>query len=162
MVRGHGKLLAVCISERKGERKHTVARADCVPDHGIAHDAHAGPGLRQVSLLSEDDIGTMRSSTFEPQPGDFGENLIVSGGVLEGVQVGDRLEIDHGPSLEVTMIGKTCHDEGCAIRRAVGTCIMPTRGVFTRVVTGGELHPGQTVQRVFTHRNASTAPEEQQ
>ena len=142
-----GIITAVCISACKGERKHAVAQVQCRAEYGIEGDAHAGPGPRQVSFLAAADIATMRTDTFEPQAGDFAENVIVDGPVLTGVRVGDGLEVVDGPCFEVTMIGKQCHDSGCAIRRATGTCIMPTKGVFGRVVTGGTLRPGQLLRR---------------
>ncbi len=38
--------------------------------------------------------------------------------------------------LELTQIGKECH-HGCAIFQAMGDCIMPREGVFTKVLHGG-------------------------
>ena len=40
--------------------------------------------------------------------------------------------------LEITQIGKVCH-KGCAIMEQVGECVMPTKGIFTRVTKGGEI-----------------------
>jgi MOSC domain-containing protein YiiM len=147
MDRLEGTITDVCISAEKGERKRPVACAQCRVDHGIEGDAHAGRGPRQVSFLAAEDIDTMRSESFEPHAGDFAENVVVEGPVLSGIQVGDRLEAADGPCFEVTLIGKKCHNAGCAIRRATGTCIMPTKGVFGRVITGGTLRPGQRLRR---------------
>ena len=36
---------------------------------------------------------------------------------------------------------KECHS-GCAIFKKMGECIMPKQGVFTRVLHGGVIHPG--------------------
>ena len=43
--------------------------------------------------------------------------------------------------LEVTQIGKECHDK-CAIYYQVGECIMPKNGIFTRVLKGGKVKVG--------------------
>ena len=43
--------------------------------------------------------------------------------------------------LELTQIGKECHS-GCAIFKKMGECIMPKQGVFTKVLHGGVIHPG--------------------
>ena len=51
-----GKVLAVCISERKGTQKRNVGSAVFVKDWGIEGDAHAGKWHRQVSLLSNEKI----------------------------------------------------------------------------------------------------------
>jgi len=54
--------------------------------------------------------------------------------------VGARLEIG-AAVLEVTQIGKECH-HGCEIRAIVGDCVMPRRGIFARVLVGGEVRRG--------------------
>ncbi|NIQ88338.1 MAG: MOSC domain-containing protein, partial [Deltaproteobacteria bacterium] len=42
-------------------------------------------------------------------------------------------------------IGKECHDR-CAIYHQVGDCVMPREGVFTRVLRGGTIRPGDEVR----------------
>ena len=46
--------------------------------------------------------------------------------------------------LQVTQIGKECHND-CEIRRLVGTCVMPTQGIFAIVLTEGTIRPGDTI-----------------
>jgi MOSC domain-containing protein YiiM len=90
-----------------------------------------------VSLLAEEEIDTMRGKGLELRYGDFAENITTSGVDLAVLPVGTRLRL--GPTvLEITQIGKECH-HGCAIRQAVGDCVMPRRGVFARVLEGGEI-----------------------
>jgi len=69
-------------------------------------------------------------------PGDFAENVTTRGVVLHELPLGTLLEIG-GVVLEVSKIGKECHT-ACEIRRLVGDCVMPRKGIFARVVTGGE------------------------
>lgn len=131
------RVLAVNVSERQGEQKRPVERALLREDHGIVGDAHAGDWHRQVSLLAEEEIDTMRGRGVELGYGDFAENLTTRGVDLAALPVGARLEV--GPALlEVTQIGKECH-HGCAIRQAVGDCVMPRKGIFARVLRGGEI-----------------------
>ena len=146
-ARVQGAIVAVCISAACGERKQPMPQAFCRRNHGIEGDAHAGSGERQVSLLSTTDIDGMRALGVALQHGDFAENVVVSGNVLDGIAVGDTLRIANGPVLRVTVIGKQCHNSACAIKRQTGTCIMPTRGVFTRVTASGTLAPGQRITR---------------
>ena len=47
-----GKIIGICISEKRGTAKHEVETAKLVEDWGIEGDAHAGHWHRQVSLLS--------------------------------------------------------------------------------------------------------------
>ena len=132
---------SVCVSRNKGERKTPVERATLVADHGIEGDAHAGSG-RQVSLLSLDALTRMRQKLPTINPGDFAENFNVEGLETLPVALGRRIRLGATVVLEVTAIGKTCHDAGCAIKKAVGTCVMPREGVFARVVVGGEVAAG--------------------
>jgi MOSC domain-containing protein YiiM len=74
-----GKILAICVSERKGTAKHSTLCAQLQKDHGLVGDAHAGPGHRQVSLLADTDVENMRHHDLELPPGAFGENLLVEG-----------------------------------------------------------------------------------
>ena len=56
---------------------------------------------------------------------------------LASLPVGTRLRIGDAV-LEISQIGKECHT-GCAIREKTGECVMPKRGVFARVLKGGEI-----------------------
>ena len=53
---------AVCISEKKGVRKHEVPYIDLKCGYGIVGDAHAGNWHRQISLLAEESVDTMRDA----------------------------------------------------------------------------------------------------
>jgi MOSC domain-containing protein YiiM len=127
----------VNISERTGVQKTPVARALLKEGHGIQGDAHAGDWHRQVSLLADEDIQTMRGRGVELGFGDFAENITTRGVDLGSLPIGARLELGSA-LLEITQIGKECH-HGCAIFQAVGDCVMPRRGVFARVLRGGEI-----------------------
>jgi MOSC domain-containing protein YiiM len=141
-----GTIKAICISKNKGDRKRPVESAELRADHGIVGDAHAGPWNRQVSLLTAESIEVMRRKIPELADGDFAENFVVSGLGLAEVNVGDRLLAGREVKLEVTQIGKECHDD-CPIRRKTGDCIMPRQGIFCRVVAGGVLRPGDRISR---------------
>ena len=134
---GEFAILSVNISERTGVQKTPVARAVLREGHGIQGDAHAGDWHRQVSLLADEDIQTMRGRGIELGFGDFAENITTQGVDLGSLPIGAQLEL--GPALlEITQIGKECH-HGCAIYQAVGDCVMPRKGVFARVLRGGEI-----------------------
>lgn len=141
------KIDAICISDEKGVRKRPVARVVLEGDFGIVGDAHAGSGLRQVSLLPSESIARVRAQLPELADGDFAENIITSGLDLITSRVGDRFRLGRAVILEVTQIGKECH-HGCAIREVTGDCIMPREGVFCRVVIGGHLEPGEDICRL--------------
>ena len=46
--------------------------------------------------------------------------------------------------LELTQIGKECHN-GCEIFQKMGECIMPTNGIFARVLHGGSIRIGDEI-----------------
>lgn len=139
-------VVAVCISEKKGERKTPVAEVHVRENHGIAGDAHAGEWHRQVSLLAEESIAKMRALGLDVTAGDFAENITTSGIELVTLPVGIRLQVGK-TILEVTQIGKECHTR-CAIYHQAGDCVMPKEGIFARVITSGTIRPGDQVQRI--------------
>ena len=138
-----GKLVAISQSERKGMRKGNVPSARLVVEHGIEGDAHAGPWHRQVSLLAAESIERMVALGLEVGPGDFAENLTTSGIDLLALVPGDRVRIGE-VELEITQIGKECHDR-CAIYEQAGDCVMPREGIFARVLHGGTINVGDEI-----------------
>lgn len=130
-----GKILAICISKKKGTLKNEVEEAKFIEDFGIENDAHAGKWHRQVSLLSFERIDEFRNKGANVNFGAFGENLVVEGIDVEKLPVGQKIKIGD-VLLEVTQIGKKCHDK-CNIYYQVGDCIMPKNGIFTKVLSGG-------------------------
>jgi len=139
-----GRVIAVCTSERKGTRKREVGQALLRADWGIEGDAHAGPWHRQVSLLAWESIHKMRDKGLNVGPGSFAENITTRAIDLAGLPVGTRLSLGEA-EVEVTQIGKICHTP-CAIYRQVGDCIMPREGIFVRVLKGGMVKVGDTIE----------------
>lgn len=137
-------VISVNISERKGERKRPVPEIRLRKRHGIVGDAHAGDWHWQISLLAEESVDTMRQSCpVTLDSGVFAENINTRGIDLKALPVGTRLEIGEA-ELEVTQIGKECHND-CAIKKAVGRCVMPTEGIFAVVIREGTVRPGDAV-----------------
>jgi MOSC domain-containing protein YiiM len=141
------KILAVCISATTGVRKTPVTGAEAVAGHGLRCDAHAGGWHRQVSLLAAESIAMMRAKGLDLGWGDFGENVVTEGIELKTLPVGARLRTGAGVLLEITQIGKICH-EPCAIYATAGECIMPAEGIFCRVLNGGMVRPGDSIDVV--------------
>jgi molybdenum cofactor synthesis domain-containing protein len=135
------EVVSVNVSAEKGTAKRPVPKAQ-INESGVAGDAHAGTGHRQVSLISAEMLDEFAFETGRKvEPGAFGENLTVRGLDLRQVGLLDKFLIGK-VALEVTQIGKECHGAGCAIYREVGKCIMPRAGVFCRVIAGGEVQAG--------------------
>ena len=139
-----GKVLGICVSEKRGTQKKEVNEAVLKENWGIEGDAHAGDWHRQVSLLSFEKIEAFRERGADVDFGAFGENLIVEGYDLRRLPVGTRFRIGEAV-LELTQIGKECHSH-CEIYKKMGDCIMPREGVFTEVVKGGRIRKGDAVE----------------
>ncbi len=139
-----GKIIAVCTSPEKGMIKHDVGEGLLLEELGIEGDAHAGFMHRQVSLIAVEDIRTMMKKLPDLVPGSFAENLTTEGFDLSALKVGDRLKVGE-TILEVSQIGKECHTK-CEVFRKTGDCIMPKKGIFTRVIKGGKVKTGDTVR----------------
>lgn len=141
-----GKVLAVNISKNKGEIKKPVEEALAIKDYGLENDAHAGSGKRQISLLGIESVNKMKAYGIEGLCfGKFAENLTTEGLELFTLPVGTKIQI--GETIhEVSQIGKKCHAaDGCEVARLVGTCIMPKEGIFTMVIQGGIIKPGDAI-----------------
>ena len=86
------QVTAVNISEKKGVRKHEVPYIDVKYRHGIVGDAHAGDWHRQISLLADESVDTMRAiCQLELDAGIFAENINTRGIELKTLPVGTRL-----------------------------------------------------------------------
>lgn len=139
------QIVAVCTSKEKGERKTDVGQAELQEGFGLVGDAHGGDWHRQVSLLAIESIDKMRAAGLDVGPGDFAENLTTQGVNLYTLPVGTRLRVGDSVLLEMTQIGKECHDR-CAIYHQAGDCVMPREGVFATVVTGGMVKTGDRLE----------------
>lgn len=133
-------VVAVSTSTTKGVKKTNVPQARVLENFGLEGDAHAGDWHRQVSLLALESIDKMRQRGLDLKPGDFAENLTTQGIDIPNLPVGTRLRVGTEVILEVTQIGKACH-HGCAIKQAVGDCVMPREGIFARALRGGIIKP---------------------
>ncbi len=136
-------VIAVCISEKRGTKKVEVPYIDILPDLGIIGDAHAGNWHRQISLLAQESIDKMKSLGVRIKPGDFAENIVTEGVVVNTIPVGTKVMIGQ-TIIEITQIGKKCHND-CEIKRITGKCVMPTEGVFAKVIKGGRISCGDDI-----------------
>jgi MOSC domain-containing protein YiiM len=144
-----GKILSINISKEKGTIKTPIKSAELLVNHGILGDAHAKNWHRQISLLADESIESMRKTLGENafnvlKPGVFAENILTTGIALKSLPIGTKLRI--GETIhEVTQIGKECH-HGCEIRQIVGDCVMPREGIFTKVIQSGEIYVDDLVE----------------
>jgi MOSC domain-containing protein YiiM len=138
-----GKVLSVNIADKKGQKKANIGCGLL-----IEADAHAGSEIRQVSLLAAESIEKIRAKGLNVQYGDFAENLTTEGIDLPALPIGTKLKIGADVLMEVTQIGKVCHDR-CHIFFTVGDCVMPREGIFASVIAGGEVKIGDSIEVVM-------------
>lgn len=139
-----GEVVAVCISARTGTPKHDIGTGSLWVDWGVEGDAHAGPWHRQVSLLAIESIDKMRAKGLKVHPGSFAENITTRGIELFTLPVGTHMRLG-GALVEVTQIGKVCHDH-CAIYYQAGDCVMPREGIFVKVLEPGQVATGDAIE----------------
>jgi MOSC domain-containing protein YiiM len=134
------------MSERKGTAKKPVDSALLIEGHGFENDAHAGNWHRQVSLIALERIEDFRRRGAIAPFGCFGENLVVHGIDFPSLPAGTRFACGNA-LLELTQVGKECRTP-CQIFHTMGECIMPTQGVFARVLRGGLVRAGDSLDVV--------------
>ncbi len=134
-----GRIVAVSISKKKGIPKSNVNSAKLIENYGIEGDIHAGKWHRQVSFLALESIDKMRAKGLPGlRPGAFAENITTEFLTLPEIEIGTRIKIGKSAELEITQIGKECHDK-CAIFVKVGDCVMPREGIFAKVIKSGDI-----------------------
>lgn len=141
-----GRVIAVCISEKRGTQKKNIKEGNFIENFGIENDAHGGNWHRQVSLLSYEKIEEFNEKGANVIEGAFGENLVVEGIEFTSLPIGTRFKCNE-VILELTQIGKECHNH-CEIYKKMGDCIMPRNGVFAKVIVGGKIKCGDEMKIV--------------
>ena len=138
------KIVSIATSKKKGTRKASVSEAYLKKEHGLDGDAHAGKWHRQVSFLASEEIDKARQSGLDVTFGDFAENIATTGIDWKNIPVGTRVRLGSDALVEITQIGKECHNR-CAIYYKAGDCIMPREGVFARVLKEGKIKCGDQI-----------------
>ncbi len=116
--------------------------ASIIADRGFAGCAHGRPGSkRQLLLVDRETLDAMNL-----RPGLIRENITTEGININGLPVGQRLRI--GPALlEVTAVCTPC-DQLEKIRPGLRREIYGRRGMLCRVVEGGDIHVGDTIEKL--------------
>jgi cyclic pyranopterin phosphate synthase len=146
-----GRIFSINYSKVKGTSKMPVAEALLIEGFGLDKDAHAGSDARQVSLLSLESIkkqkecAKIKKTISFLKAGDFAENITTEGINLAGLKIRDKIKIGQEAILEISKIGKECH-RYCSIYYKIGDCIMPREGVFARVLKGGAIAVGDSIE----------------
>lgn len=139
------KVAAVCLSERRQVRKTKQDSVLLIENFGIDGDAHAGPGSRQISILSELSLTRMEAEGISTCAGCCGENIDVGGAVeLHTLFPGVKLKLGDFAVVRITEIGKDNSDDHA--NNVIQKNIFPLEGIFAEVLTGGTVKPGDLVE----------------
>ncbi|OGC91662.1 MAG: hypothetical protein A2W25_13265 [candidate division Zixibacteria bacterium RBG_16_53_22] len=144
-----GRVFKISISPQKGQKKMNIPVATIRQGCGIDGDAHS-ESTRPLSLLPLESFAKLWHPRLQLNPGDFAENITTVGLDFSQFAVGSRLMLGNSIEIEITQIGKICHN-GCIIRELAGDCIMPREGVFAKIISGGELKEGDPIRMVSSY-----------
>jgi MOSC domain-containing protein YiiM len=145
----NGSIYSISISPERGQLKKEVSEANLVENYGIENDGHAGDWGRQVTCLSlQSVLQSNNTNNLNMGPGDFAENLLIDGLDLSGLHVGSRLRLGGDVILEVTQIGKEDHPS--IVSKTFGVSLLPSEGLFCRVIKGGKIRKGDPVEIVIS------------
>ncbi len=137
-----GKVEAVCIGKIRTQPKKEQPAIYLKPGTGVVGDAHAGT-QKEVSLLASEDVEKFsRETGIKAPPGSFAENIDTRGISLVDLAPGTRLTIGE-TEIEIIAIGK---DPSLSHTYSYkGHSLLPTRGVFARVIRGGKIRKGDLI-----------------
>jgi MOSC domain-containing protein YiiM len=125
-----------------------VERVTLVPFRGIDGDRKGGTGRRQLNIMAAETLAELQTEGFKTDPGAMGEQIVVAGIDLAAVTVGSRWQI--GAAIVEVTLPRT----GCARFEAIQgkpkASVEGRLGVMARVVSGGEVAVGDTVELLPT------------
>ena len=140
-MRENGKIYSIAISSERGQLKKEVPEASFVAGYGIENDGHAGDWGRQVTCLSFESLQKVNiEKGLNMGPGDFAENVLTEGLDLSLLSAGSRIKLGEDVLLEVTQVGKEDHPS--IVSRTFGVSLLPSEGLFCRVISGGIVKKG--------------------
>lgn len=140
-----GTIYAISISQERGQLKTEVPEANVITNYGIENDGHAGDWGRQITCLDWASVQKANEEhSLDIGPGGFAENILIDGLDLSGIVVGSKIRLAADVVLEVTQIGK--EDYPSIVSRTFGVSLLPSEGLFCKVIKGGSIKKGDLVE----------------
>jgi MOSC domain-containing protein YiiM len=138
-----GKVVGVCISQRRTDPKKNVGKGFLQKGLGLVGDSHAG-AEKEVSLLAIENLHKLyRKAGISAEPGSFAENITTEGIDLTSMPIGSQLQVGEA-KLVVIQIGKDPSQPHTYSYQ--GYSLLPTEGVFCKVVDSGEVKNGDLIR----------------
>jgi len=140
-----GKVVGVCISQKRTEPKKNVGKGFIKIGLGLVGDSHAGTE-KEVSLLAIDSIQRLcKEAGISAGPGCFAENITTEGIGLTSLSIGTHLQAGEA-KLMVIQIGKD--PSQAHTYNYLGYSILPKEGVFCKVIESGEVKIGDSIRPI--------------
>jgi len=140
-----GKVVGVCLSQRRTDPKKNVGKGLLKKGVGLEHDSHAGTE-KEVSLLAIESIQKLCQETgLLAGPGSFAENITTEGVNLVSLPIGSTLQVGEAKLL-VIQIGKD--PSQAHTYNYQGYSILPKEGVFCKVIESGEVRTGDSIRQI--------------
>ena len=124
-----------------------LEEATLIAGHGIQGDQKAGHHPdRQLNLLSFEWLQKVGKQGYRTKPGEFGEQIILTGVVLDALNPGARMRLGSQAVVEIVKPRTGCD-------RLQAAQPMPVKdlgsvGMMARVVQGGEIRTGDAVHLI--------------
>ncbi|MGB7605684.1 MAG: MOSC domain-containing protein [Lutisporaceae bacterium] len=143
----NGFIYSISISSERGQLKKEVAEVNVIENYGIENDGHAGNWGRQITCLNLASVQKVNKvHQLNVGPGDFAENILIDGMDFSMMPVGSRLRLGSSAVIEITQIGKEDHPS--IVSRTFGVSLLPSEGLFCKVITGGKVKKGDIVKKI--------------
>ncbi|HXJ45920.1 MAG TPA: MOSC domain-containing protein [Candidatus Dormibacteraeota bacterium] len=136
------KVLHLFRAAKKRLPMESLSSATAVVDRGLSGCAHArAASKRQVLLVDRETLDAMNL-----QPGIIRENITTDGLNVNGLPIGQRLRVG-AALLEVSGVCTPC-DQLEKLRPGLRREIYGRRGMLCRVIEGGEIRVGDSIEKL--------------
>jgi len=140
--------------DREGDYiRHPLQSAQLIANHGIQGDQKAGHHPdRHLNLISLEWLAAVKPKGYRAEPGQFGEQIIIAGLAVEGLEPGDRLQLGSEALIEVTKLRTGC--ERLEAAQGKSRDGLGPLGAMAKVITGGAIKVGDPVVVLETASSA--------
>jgi MOSC domain-containing protein YiiM len=136
------KVLHLFRAPKKRLPMESLDSATAVTDRGFSDCAHArAASKRQLLLVDRETLDAM-----DLHPGIIRENITTDGLNVNGLPIGQRLRVG-AALLEVSAVCTPC-DQLEKVRPGLRREIYGRRGMLCRVIEGGEIRPGDSIEKL--------------
>lgn len=141
----NGVIYSISISPERGQLKKEVPEVNVIENYGLENDGHAGNWGRQITCLNWSSIqNANKEHHLNAGPGDFAENILIDGLDLSNLVIENKIRLGTNVVLEITQIGKEDHPS--IVSRTFGISLLPSEGLFCKVIHGGKIRKGDSVE----------------